>query len=135
MPQTTDSPPGGLPSSEGLALQMNRDRPTAVHLFSGTFARQGSLGAILRSAGWHAVDVDTVNTKVLGQRASDLMSCSLWDELVEHISAGNIDFVGAGPPCSTFSRARGHGPGPRAIRSQEHPYGLPKETLTPKEKE
>ena len=40
-----------------------------------------------------------------------------------------------GTPCETFSRARTGPPGPRPLRSREHPYGLPKKDLTPPESE
>eukprot|EP00974_Lingulodinium_polyedra_P073164 7082190-Lingulodinium_polyedra.AAC.1 len=40
-----------------------------------------------------------------------------------------------GTPCTTFSAARTGPPGPRALRSLEHPYGLPKAQLTEQEAE
>ena len=40
------------------------------------------------------------------------------------------DAIVAGPPCYTFSRARGYKKGPRHIRSPSSPYGLPKGSLT-----
>eukprot|EP00974_Lingulodinium_polyedra_P062463 6030573-Lingulodinium_polyedra.AAC.1 len=38
-----------------------------------------------------------------------------------------------GTPCATFSAARAGPPGPRPLRSPEHPYGLPEGELTLKE--
>eukprot|EP00969_Alexandrium_andersonii_P338954 14981552-Alexandrium_andersonii.AAC.1 len=35
-----------------------------------------------------------------------------------------------GTPCETYSRARTGPPGPRPLRSPEHPYGLPKGMLS-----
>eukprot|EP00969_Alexandrium_andersonii_P227990 10068197-Alexandrium_andersonii.AAC.1 len=40
-----------------------------------------------------------------------------------------------GTPCETFSRARVGPPGPRALRSPEHIYRLPKSELPPQEQE
>eukprot|EP00974_Lingulodinium_polyedra_P025852 2496157-Lingulodinium_polyedra.AAC.1 len=40
-----------------------------------------------------------------------------------------------GTPYTTFSAARTGPPGPRALRSLEHPYGFPKNTLTVEEAE
>ena len=46
----------------------------------------------------------------------------LWD-LLHH--SDTIMYIHCGPPCGTSSRARGIGPGPRALRSHRHPDGLP----------
>eukprot|EP00974_Lingulodinium_polyedra_P029317 2824236-Lingulodinium_polyedra.AAC.1 len=38
-----------------------------------------------------------------------------------------------GTPCTTFSAVWRGPPGPRPLRSADHPYGFPKKSLTPKE--
>eukprot|EP00974_Lingulodinium_polyedra_P023374 2256868-Lingulodinium_polyedra.AAC.1 len=52
---------------------------------------------------------------------------------VEWIEQGVFDFVLMGTPCTAFSAARRGPLGPPPFRSVEHPYGLPKHSLTPKE--
>eukprot|EP00974_Lingulodinium_polyedra_P068093 6593683-Lingulodinium_polyedra.AAC.1 len=38
-----------------------------------------------------------------------------------------------GTPCAAFSAVRRGPPGPRPLRSTDHPYGFPKHQLSPKE--
>eukprot|EP00969_Alexandrium_andersonii_P062050 2734637-Alexandrium_andersonii.AAC.1 len=40
-----------------------------------------------------------------------------------------------GTPCETFSRARAGPPGPRPLRDSGNLYGLPKDRLSPEERE
>ena len=60
-----------------------------------------------------------------GQR-HNLLKASLRSKIMEEIHKGTFNCVIASPPCSTFSRARhARTPGPRPVRSYDHPRGLP----------
>ena len=79
------------------------------------------------------MDVDIVNSDVLGAQASDLLRDDLWHRLFERVLADEFDFVWMGTPCNTFSRAREKPPGPRPLRSVEKPMGLSPSELTDRE--
>ena len=59
----------------------------------------------------------------------DLSSDSLWELLRSELEGGRILALWFGTPCSTFSKARGRGAGPRPLRTIQHIYGLPKSEL------
>ena len=46
------------------------------------------------------------------------------------IRTGQVKALSFGTPCTTFSRAREVRPGPPPFRDLDHPYGLPKSSLT-----
>lgn len=72
---------------------------------------------------------------LLRDEKQNLLDESFWDELKTLIRDIRPFCVIATPPCSTYSRARNHyseRPGPRPIRSREHPRGFP--WLSPKDK-
>ena len=85
--------------------------------------------------GWECRDVDIVNASSdpSGPGQHDLTSEALWRSLIAGVEEGTFQFVFMGTPCETFSVARNGPPGPRALRSAEHRYGLPKGQLTPAE--
>ncbi len=108
-------------------------KPRDLHLFSGPSSRQDGISATFARIGWTCDDIDTVNSGSPQGLTNDLYSDTLWMLLQSRISSGWYDAVVAGPPCSTFSRARGYGGGPRPLRSADSPYGIPKHLLTTKE--
>ena len=104
-----------------------KNAPHAVHLFSGPAERSDGLRKAFRDAGWTTTDIDTANAHLHGDSHSNLLRDDLWIRIQSALDEGRIDAVIAGPPCSTFSRARhggGSQDGPRPLRSPEHPYGL-----------
>ena len=63
-----------------------------------------------------------------GHTASD--GGDLLDDVASELLKAKIQgkefcVVLARPPCSTFSRAREHPPGPSVVRGVDHPTGLP----------
>ena len=101
-----------------------------VHVFSGPDDRKDGLAAFLSDLGVPCVDLDIVNYRQGEVKSQhDLSSDSLWELLHTELGAGRITALWFGTPCSTFSKARGHGPGPRPLRSVQHIYGLPKSDL------
>ena len=65
---------------------------------------------------------------LLRDEKQNLLDESFWEELKTLIRDLRPFCVIATPPCSTYSRARNHyseRPGPRPIRSREHPRGFP----------
>ncbi len=67
--------------------------------------------------------------------SGDMADQKRFESLLQELQADKYVAVLALPPCSTFSRARGRGPGPRKVRGNAGPdrYGLP--GLKPHEKE
>ena len=80
--------------------------------------------------GWRCIDIDILNSPT-----DDLLNDEVWELVFEAVTQDLVAFVWMGPPCTTFSPARRHKPGPRPLRDASHPRGFPKEWLTPAEVE
>ena len=102
----------------------------ALHLFSGAYDRADGLAASLRGMGWTCIDLDNKYCK-----EDDLANDEIWERIFTAVTRGLIAFVWMGPPCTSFSPARRHKPGPRAVRDAAHPRGFPKDQLSPAEVE
>ena len=102
-----------------LKIDPAHAKPVAVHLFSGPTNRPDGICALLEKSGWVCVDLDNVNCP-----PADFSSDLIWLQLRQALDSGLVDAIIAGPPCSTFSRARAGINGPRPLRSKESPYGL-----------
>ena len=101
-----------------------------VYVFSGLDGRVDGLAAYLSKLGVPCVDLDIVSYRQGEVKSShDLSSDSLWEALRVELEGGRILALWSGTPCSTFSKGRGHGAGPRPLRSIQHIYGLPKSEL------
>ena len=101
-----------------------------VYVFSGLDGRVDGLAAYLSKLGVPCVDLDIVSYRQGEVKSShDLSSDSLWETLRSELEGGRILALWFGTPCSTFSKARGHGSGPRPLRSIQHIYGLPRSEL------
>ena len=139
----SDSKDGSFPSVTPHGVSAVASRPTAtprrlgdggppavVHVFSGPDNRVDGLAAYLSKLGVPCVDLDIVNYRQGEIKSShDLSSDSLWETLRSELEGGRILALWFGTPCSTFSKARGHGAGPRPLRSVQHIYRLPKSEL------
>ena len=102
----------------------------ALHLFSGAYDREDGLAAALRGMGWTCIDFDNKYAQ-----GDDLANDEVWERIFAAVTRDLIAFVWMGPPCTSFSPARRHKPGPRAVRDAAHPRGFPKDQLTPAEVE
>ena len=93
--------------------------------------------AFLNQAGVPCVDVDIANVGARGELGehNDLSSDQLWEVILGDIRTGKVMALWFGTPCTTFSRAREVRPGPPPLRDLDHPYGLPKSSLTPPQHE
>ena len=63
----------------------------------------------------------------------DLLNDDVYGYLLALAKSGAVVSVIGGPPCRTVSACRSKSPGPRPVRSEEHPYGFP--DLTNSERE
>eukprot|EP00971_Amphidinium_carterae_P346023 6487272-Amphidinium_carterae.1 len=82
----------------------------------------------MRRMGHQTADYDVIN----GDH-QDLANDLVWAKVAQELETAGSALLG--PPCSTFSRARGRGNGPRILRDAIGPsrYGRP--NLTPAERE
>ena len=103
-----------------------------LYLFSGPAQAEGGIPALCARVKLGCVALDTViDPTENGEH--DLLVEARWVDLERRLRAGEFSLVIASPPCSTFSRARGKGVGPRRLRSAALPYGFPKAWLKLKE--
>lgn len=102
----------------------------ALHLFSGPTARTDGIRQMFEGLGWQCIDLDSVNDHI-----DNLDNDLLWEMIFQAITSGLVSFIWMGPPCTSFSPARRHGPGPKAVRSADYPRGFPKAWLTEAEAE
>ncbi|CAL1165921.1 unnamed protein product, partial [Cladocopium goreaui] len=111
-----------------LDPQLWDDRPRALLLFSGR-PRDGDLTSYLHHMGWIVVVVDKQ-----GPTAADLLDTEVCRKIFADIRAGVFDVVGMATPCETVSPLRENPPGPRPLRSLQHPDGLPLKSLSSEER-
>ena len=88
--------------------------------------------SLLKSSGVPCIDMDIANVGSSGElkEHNDLSSDHLWEIVLNDIRTGQVKALWFGTPCTTFSRAREVRPGPPPLRDLDHPYGLPKSSLT-----
>ena len=94
-----------------------------LYLFSGSDARDDSLGRFLVAWGIETDMVDKVNA---GAVDNDLADDAVWCRWRAKLKAGEYHGMGASPPCGSFCGARKLQPGPPVLRSSAYPYGFPK---------
>ena len=103
------------PSMAGAQRSAARaDTPRRVlHLFSGPKERPDGLAAALAPLGFTTTELDSG-----GQRShvDNLLDDARYAELLASAKSATWDVVVAGIPCSTFSVARFHRPGPPLVR-------------------
>jgi hypothetical protein len=58
--------------------------------------------------------------------SQDLLDDRLWEGILAGIREGLYQGVLMSPPCGTYSSLREHRPGPRVLRSPDHPLGFPR---------
>ena len=88
--------------------------------------------SFLKQSGVHCLDMDIANVGANGElkEHNDLASDHLWEIILGDIRTDRVKALWFGTPCTTFSRAREVRPGPPPLRNLDHPYGLPKSSLT-----
>ena len=103
-----------------------------LHFFSGR-RRRGDLQYYLDKFHFSTVTLFTVSIDIVVDKdLGDLMRQSTRDFWLRAIRQRYVVAMIGGPPCETWSRARGQtmegqkeGSGPRAVRDENHPWGLP----------
>ena len=98
-------------------------RPRALLLFSGK-SRDGDISSFLNEAGWIVVAVD-----VIGPVTCDVLNPDVYGRILKDVQDGVYDAVGIATPCETLSPLREKAPGPKPLRSLEHPEGFGRKKL------
>ena len=103
-----------------------------VHFFSG-YRREHDLHHQLEHRCIEpGLEIFVISVDLCLQREQgNLVSPTAHAFWVDRIKSGQVIGAGGGPPCETYSAARQQSGGPRALRSEEFPWGLP--SLRPKE--
>ena len=118
--------PDRLKVLDELEMSLKRWGPKIrlLYLFSGPSSRSDG-GGFDQVAEKYGVQVDMIDTDN-GESEYDLRCQHVWGGLQGELADGKYDGMFASPPCSTFSRARTGGTGPRTIRGEFAPdiYGL-----------
>ena len=101
------------------------DWATGWFIFLEIFAGKAGVTRAVRSEGTIVLPpVDIVLSKEVVS-VTNLEDEKVWQKIDKWITSGVIDLVHFGTPCSSFSRARKDDGGPRPLRSEEFPGGLP----------
>ena len=100
-----------------MSSGLHRLPRVAVEFFSGS----GKWSSAMRRRGYVAIEVDVIHGP-----QSDVTNPYLVKLFFQLLNSGVLWAVHLGTPCCTFSRARGRGNGPGALRSTECPRGLDK---------
>eukprot|EP00435_Cladocopium_sp_Y103_P030761 s851_g7.t1 len=99
-------------------------RPRALLLFSGK-PRDGDVASYLAAAGWIVVVVD-----IVGPVPCDVLKPQNYRAILKDVQDGLYDCTGVATPCETLSPLREKQPGPKPLRSLQHPEGLSKKNLS-----
>ena len=113
-----------LPWNRRRRRTIERADKIHLHLFSGAENKWMDM----EKNGTVMICLDKVNNP--GQ---DLLNDDVYGYLTALAKSGAVVSVIGGPPCRTVSACRSRSPGPRPVRSEEHPYGFP--NLTNSEKD
>jgi hypothetical protein len=71
-----------------------------------------------------ALNIDCHMADVKAASSLDLLDDRVWETLLAGIKDGKYHGVLMSPPCGTYSSLREHRPGPRVLRSADHPLGF-----------
>eukprot|EP00435_Cladocopium_sp_Y103_P008746 s1635_g2.t1 len=105
-------------------------RPTlrVVYIFAGHRRRADVHEHLQVLAGQHGFELQRHEVDLVRGADQDVLDPEYWKQLIKFIRSFRPFCIIATPPCSTYSRARHlykQFPGPRPIRSREHPGGFP----------
>ena len=110
---------GSLPWNRRKRRQIQKVKNVVIHLYSGPNAK------------WWERALTTSNTAVLCvdmelDRRQDMLAQEIYGYLLRLAGSGKVRCIVGGPPCRSVSALRhAPGPGPKPIRSEEWPWGLP----------
>ena len=99
-----------------------------VYVFAGHRRRADVHENLLTLSDEFGFTLEMHEFDLLRDEKQNLLDENFWKEVKDLIRRVRPFCVIATPPCSTYSRARNHyseRPGPRPIRSREHPKGFP----------
>jgi hypothetical protein len=103
-----------------------------VHFFSGYRREQDLHQQLEHRSIAHGLEIFVISVDLCLQREQgNLVSPAAHAFWARHIRSGQVVGAGGGPPCETYSAARQQDDGPRALRSEAFPWGLP--SLKPRE--
>ena len=99
-----------------------------MYIFAGHRRRADVHEHLLTLADSFGFTLEMHEFDLLRDEKQNLLDEDFWTQLKKLVLEIRPFCVIATPPCSTYSRARNHydkKPGPRPIRSKEHPRGFP----------
>lgn len=103
-----------------------------VHFFSGYRREQDLHQQLEHRSIAPGLEIFVISVDLCLQREQgNLVSPAAHAFWARHIRSGQVVGAGGGPPCETYSAARQQDDGPRALRSEAFPWGLP--SLKPRE--
>ena len=97
-----------------------------LYLFSG-IERKADLRHYLVTKGAEmGFEVAVMEMDTARNPNHDLTSDELWSSVLEDLASDVYHSLVESPPCETFSRSLfSYGPGPRPLRTRQHPWGFP----------
>ena len=107
---------------------VSRPRLRVAYVFAGHRRRADVRAHLEALAEKHGFELDMHEFDLVRGEDQDVLDESFWCELLRFLRDFRPFCIIATPPCSTYSRARHlykRIPGPRPIRSREHPDGFP----------
>jgi hypothetical protein len=107
---------------------VSRPRLRVAYVFAGHRRRADVRAHLEALAEKHGFELDMHEVDLVRGEDQDVLDESFWCELLRFLRDFRPFCIIATPPCSTYSRARHlykRIPGPRPIRSREHPDGFP----------
>ena len=105
-----------------------RPRLRVAYVFAGHRRRADVRAHLEALSVKHGFELDMHEVDLVRGEDQDVLDESFWGELLQFLRSFRPFCIIATPPCSTYSRARHlykRIPGPRPIRSREHPEGFP----------
>ena len=114
-------------SKSSSVPEVRLPKAKVLYCFSGAARRCDVAHFIAEEAAHRNLNLEVVELDLLrGGLNHDLSNDTVVEAILARIKSNEFISLMAAPPCNTHSRARfSNTPGPRPLRTKEHPHGLP----------